>query len=493
MLFAMASGAIADMYDRRIVALTALLLTISGAAALSILSLMGLLTPPLLLGPAFMIGTGLSLSGPSTQSVIAEQVPPAKLPSAIALSAISTNLARSFGPAVGGLIVASTGARSGFALTACLAIPQFVIFLLWRRQPAAPRLPPEPIGRAMVTGIRFIIHRPPALTMIFRMLINGVAFGSLVALMPLVSRGLLHGGAGTYGILLGAFGAGAVVGALAIGHVRVRFPTEQVVTVCTVVSGLALIGVGTSHVVALSMAILFVGGAAWTSMTSLFGIAVQLSAPRWVAGRCVAAFTAALAGGSGIGAWIWGNFASSYGVSATLLTSGATLICAVAFRYWLRTPTVNDSDGAAEADLVPDPEVRLALTPRSGPIVVEIQYRVPKDQARPFYRALQQIQLSRHRNGGYGWSVGRDIADPELWIERFHCPSWMDYLRQRSRQTLDDRALDDALGQYQVAGYEPRVRRLLERPFGSVRWREDTPDPGRAAAALWSGDIISGN
>ena len=54
---------------------------------------------------------------------------------------------------------------------------------------------------------------------------------------------------------------------------------------------------------------------------------------------------------------------------------------------------------------------------------------------------MQEVQLSRQRNGAYGWSIARDIADPELWTERYHCPTWLDYLRQRNRSTQSERAL----------------------------------------------------
>jgi hypothetical protein len=86
------------------------------------------------------------------------------------------------------------------------------------------------------------------------------------------------------------------------------------------------------------------------------------------------------------------------------------------------------------------------------------------------------VQLSRQRNGAYGWSIARDIAEPELWTERYHCPTWLDYLRQRNRSTQSERALHQRAMAFHI-GIEPvRVRRMLERPFGSVRWKEDTPD-----------------
>lgn len=103
---------------------------------------------------------------------------------------------------------------------------------------------------------------------------------------------------------------------------------------------------------------------------------------------------------------------------------------------------------------------------------------------------MQDVQLYRQRSGAYGWSVARDISDPELWIERYRCPTWLDYLRQRNRSTQSERALDQQAAAFH-AGPEPvRVRRMLERPFGSVRWKEDEPD--RAASEVVYGQSLIG-
>jgi hypothetical protein len=120
--------------------------------------------------------------------------------------------------------------------------------------------------------------------------------------------------------------------------------------------------------------------------------------------------------------------------------------------------------------------VQLALSGRSGPLVVEIEYRVAQENARGFHNVMQDVQLSRQRNGAYGWSIARDIADPELWTERYHCPTWFDYLRQRSRSTQSERALHQRAQAFHLGPDPVRIRRMLERPFGSVRWKEDSPD-----------------
>ncbi len=120
--------------------------------------------------------------------------------------------------------------------------------------------------------------------------------------------------------------------------------------------------------------------------------------------------------------------------------------------------------------------MHLSITARSGPVVIEIEYRVEQKRARAFHNLMQQVQLSRQRNGAYGWSIARDISDPELWTERYHCPTWLDYLRQRNRPTQSERALTLSAQEFHIGDEPVRIRRMLERPFGSVRWREDTPD-----------------
>jgi hypothetical protein len=90
------------------------------------------------------------------------------------------------------------------------------------------------------------------------------------------------------------------------------------------------------------------------------------------------------------------------------------------------------------------------------------------------------------RNGGFDWSIARNIADPELWTERYHCPTWADYLRARSRLTQADRELQAAADAFDSGAHGARVRRRLERPFGSVRWQADTPDPMGDSISVYS-------
>jgi MFS family permease len=473
MLISMPAGAIADMHDRRVVSMISLAIALSGATALTVLTWIGLLQPNLLLALCFVVGSGMALFGPAWQSSVSEQVPSETLPAAVALNGISYNIARSFGPAIGGVVVATAGAVAAFAANAVLYVPLLVVLFLWKRVHEPSRLPREKLNRAMVSGVRYIANSPSIKIVLARTFVTGLIGGSLSALMPLVARDLLHGGAQTYGIILGAFGMGAIIGALNIGEIRKRLSGESAVRACTLSMGGAIAAVALSREPVLTAAALVVAGSVWMLAVALFNIGVQLSAPRWVAGRSLAAFQAAISGGIAIGSWGWGHLTDFYGVETALLVAAGLMLLSPLLGLLLPMPRVGARDEDAE-DLV-DPEVKLMLTGRMGPLVVEIEYRVAQDNARAFHNVMQDVQLSRQRNGAYGWSIARDIADPELWTERYHCPTWLDYLRQRNRSTQSERALHQEAMAFHIGPDPVRIRRMLERPFGSVR-KEDAPD-----------------
>jgi MFS family permease len=475
MLIAMPAGAIADMHDRRVVALISLGIALAGATTLTVLAWLGLVTPNILLALCFVVGSGMALFGPAWQASVSEQVPAETLPAAVALNGISYNIARSFGPAIGGIVVATAGAVAAFAVNATLYLPLMVVLFLWNRTHEPSRLPRERLNRAIVSGVRYIANSPSIRIVLIRTLVTGVIGGSVSALMPLVARDLLHGGAQTYGVMLGAFGMGAVFGALNISEVRRRMSGEAAVRACAISMAGAIVAVALSTNAILTAVALVLAGAVWMLAVALFNIGVQLSAPRWVAGRSLAAFQASIAGGIAVGSWGWGHLTDLAGVGTALLVSGGLMRLSPLLGIWLRMPRVGARNEDATESLA-DPEVQLSLTGRSGPLVVAIDYRVAQDNARAFHNVMQEVQLSRQRNGAYGWSIARDIADPELWTERYHCPTWLDYLRQRNRATQSERALHQRAIDFHIGPDPIRVRRMLERPFGSVRWKEDTPD-----------------
>lgn len=476
MLVAVPAGAVADMFDRRKIAMIGLGFSVASGVLLTVLAWLGLTSPWMLLGFCALIGAGVALYSPSWQASISEQVPPAQLPAAIALGSISYNFARSFGPAIGGLIVLAAGAKAAFAVNAVCYLPLLLAFFLWQRKHLPSRLPPERIDRAIVSGGRYALHSGPVRTVLVRAFVFGFAGAAASALGPLIAKDLLTGDASTYGILLGSSGVGAVAGALLVSRVRERLGNEAATRIMALVSGFAMVVVGFSHWLVLTCAGLFVAGAASIVTIALFNISVQLASPRWVTARALSLFSSALTGGIAVGAVMWGVVANGWSVQIALVASGVALCATPLLAFVFRLPETS-VDGVESIALDHEPEVAMALTLRSGPVVIEIDYRVAPERARPYYDAMLKVQRTRMRNGAFNWSISRDIADPVLWTERYQFPTWGDYLRMRDRFTQADLAVQSDVEAFLLEGVGKRVRRRLERPFGSVRWRADSPDP----------------
>ncbi|MET0250815.1 MAG: MFS transporter [Novosphingobium sp.] len=476
MLVAVPAGAVADMFDRRKVAMAGLGFSITCAALLCLLAWAGLTSPWVLLAFCSLIGAGVALYSPSWQASISEQVQPEHLPAAVALGSISYNIARSFGPALGGLIVLAAGAKAAFAINAVCYVPLLLAFFFWRRLHIAPRLPPERIGRAMVSGLRFVSHAAGIRSVLTRAFLFGLAGATSTALAPLIAKDLLHGDASTYGLLLGAGGVGAVVGALMVSRAQDSLGAERATSLLAMITAVMLLVIGFSRSLPLTCAALLVSGAANILTIALCNVSVQVSAPRWVVARAISLFSSALTGGIAIGSVFWGIVANTWSVQAAVIASGAVMLTMPLLWRGLPLPQTNESM-VEPVVLQREPEVALPLTLRSGPIVVEVDYRVEPDAARKFYEAMLEVQGARKRNGGFAWSLARDVADPVLWTERYHFPTWGDYLRMRDRYTQADIDTQVVADTFVQGDSIKRIRRQLERPFGSVRWRADSPDP----------------
>ncbi|QSR18824.1 MFS transporter [Novosphingobium sp. KA1] len=470
------AGAIADMFDRRRIAMSGLAFSAVCAAMLAAIAFLDLVTGAMLLLFCALIGAGVALYLPSWQASIPEQVSRGHLPAAVALGTISYNVARSFGPALGGLIVVAYGARAVFGMTALLYLPLFFAFFLWQRRHVPSRLPPERMDRAMLGGARYALHAPAIRTALLRVFAFGLSTATASALAPLIARDMLRGDAATYGLLLGAQGVGAVTGALFVSRIREMISTEWAVRLFAIGTGAALAVIGFSHEAMLTCAAFLVVGACNILTIAMINVTVQLSAPRWVTARALSLFSSAITAGIGIGAWVWGQVAQQTGVGHALLVSGMA-VGATALLGLVLPIAREGASGTSEMPLGNEPEVGMALTLRSGPVVIEVDYDVDPAHARDFYAAMMKMQSMRKRNGGFAWSIARDIADPALWTERYHCPTWGDYLRLRDRFTEADLAVQAAADAFHRRGEGSRVRRQLERPFGSVRWKAESYDP----------------
>jgi MFS family permease len=479
MLFSLAAGAIADNFDRRKLMLASQIFLLCVSVALTACTYFGLVTPWLLLAFTFLVGCGTAFNGPAWQSLVGEMVPRSDLTAAITLNSMGFNIARSVGPAIGGVIVAAVGAFAAFAVNAVSYIGLIVVLARWR--PAKPPriLPPESLGTAMAAGMRYVAMSPNIGVVLVRGAVFGFAAVAVQALMPLIARDLIRGGPFTYGLLLGAFGVGAVGGAFLGTRLRQRLSLEALVRVAFISFAVCAGATGLSAYPALTIAVMAIGGASWVLALSSFNATVQLSSPRWVVGRAIALYQMATFGGMAFGSWIWGVVAERTGTADALLIAAAVLLAGAALGRWLALPEMT----ALNLDPLgrwTEPDVAVDIRPRSGPIVITIEYLIREQDEVAFLSIMTERRRIRRRDGARHWTLLRDLEDPELWIERYHSPTWQEYIRHNQRRTKADAAVGDELMALHKGPDRPHVRRMIERPTG---WLASmTPPPARDLA-----------
>lgn len=468
MLFSLAAGALADNFDRRTVMLNAQLFMFVISSVLAVLAFVGGLTPWLLLLFTFLVGSGTALNNPAWQSSLGDLLPRKHIPAAVSLNSIAFNLMRSIGPAVGGMIVAVAGAAAAFALNAVSYIG--LIAQLFRLKPAKVaaelQLPPEHLGPAMSAGLRYVFLSPSIEAILLRALAVGISMSSIQALLPLVARDLIGGGPMHFGTLLGAFGAGAILAGLFGHRLRERVTSEQYMRINHVAAALAAATLPLAGNIWLSIPLMLIGGAAWLLTFSFCNMSIQLSTPRWVVGRALAAYQTAAFGGMAIGSWLWGAVAAEWGITASLQISAIAALSGILIGMKLPMPEL----GRMKLDPVDKPFTpRLApdLEERSGPVVVMVEYVIREEDLADFLEVMRERRRVRRRNGARSWTLMRDATDTRVWIESYHVPNWIEYLRYHQRTTQADAEVMRRLHALHSLPEPPRVKRLVVRPVSA--------------------------
>jgi MFS family permease len=462
MLFSLVSGALADNFNRRKVMLVAQCFMLTVSVLLSISAYFDLITPWLLLTFTFLLGCGTALNNPSWQASVGDMVPREDLPGAVALNSMGFNSTRSVGPAIGGIIVAFAGAAAAFAINTVSYLP--LIFALFRWQPKyeANPLPRETLGRAISAGLRYVAMSPNIVKVIFRSFVFGLSASAILALLPLVARDLIGGGPLIYGILLGSFGIGAIGGALLSARLRDVFSSEAIVKIAFL--GFASSAALTSFSTAawLTSVALLVAGACWVLALSLFNVTVQLSTPRWVVGRALSLYQTTTFGGIAGGSWVWGNIAAESGAAVALLASCGVMLVGGAMGVAYALPEFK-SLNLDPLNQFSEPLLALDLKPRSGPIVIMIDYTISEDDITEFVELMAARRRIRIRDGAGHWALMRDLENPEIWTESYHTPTWVEYVRHNQRRTKADAAIGARLKALHQGSGELRVHRMIER------------------------------
>jgi MFS family permease len=449
-LLALPAGAIADIVDkRRLLILCEITISVI-SAIFAILVWVDRITPLTLLLFTFMLGMGSAMVAPAWQSVVPQLIPrKEELPTAVALNSVGVNISRAVGPALGGLLSASVGISAPFWVNAFCNVGTIGGLLWWRSPPNASRLPTERLVSAIRTGSRHARHSPVMRATLVRAGGFFLFASAYWALLPLVARTQISGGPTLYGILLGAIGVGALVGALMLPRLAVTVSRDRLVGAATVGTSIALVLFGLAESVWSALVACLLAGCCWIAAVSSLNVAAQFALPDWVRGRGLAIYMTMFYGALTLGSGLWGQLASMIGLQSAHFTAAACALLAIPLmrRWKLQSGGID----LAPSLHWPAPVVSHEINDDAGPVLVMVEYDVPSDNRAQFLLALEQLSVQRKRDGAYAWQVFEDTAARGRFLETFLIESWIEHLRQHERVTAADRRVEE------------RVRALLLR------------------------------
>jgi MFS family permease len=442
-LLALPAGSAGDIVDRRKLILFTESWMMGVALILAILTITGLMSPWILLVLTFALSAGDAFETPTWRASLPELVHKEDLAAASALNGIEFNLARAIGPALAGVLISVAGVAIAFVANFLSFFGVIVVVARWKRKVRKRSAPPESFSGATVAAIRYVSHSPAILTVLLRTGIVMFFSSALFALLPTVSRSVNQNASG-YGLLLGCFGGGAIIGALVMQSARAKWSTDPIVSISVVSLGLVIVGMSGVHRLSVLSAVVLIGGAAWVIFISLINALVQNLAPDWVRARVLAIFILVYQGSYAFGTAAWGAVAQRSGIRVALVYAGIGTIVTAAVAFFVPLP---ESAG----DLSPWNHWRMPVVigevgadAETGPVLVTIEYSVIPERTAEFEDAMHEYGRMQRRDGAYRWSIFRDTEVVNRYLEIFLVNSWAEHLRQHERQTLADRETGSA-------------------------------------------------
>ena len=328
------AGVLADRHDRRKIAFVSQIVQMAAALMMAVLSFTGHITPGALVFGVALLGVGMALGAPAWVSLIPELVPRELVAEAVALNAVAFNLARTVGPAIGGLVLSRFGATASFVLNAA-SFAVVMIALTMHRKLDPPRRPTSmrPMATAFSEPWTAVASGGVIRPIIIAMLGFSLGAGMFYALTPAFAKDTLGASARSYGLMIGAMGAGAVLGASIMKRLRNRMSPHVLVAATMAVFAGSVGALARVSSVPVAMALLVPAGAGWLGSFSSLQALVQIWAPERLRARILALYQvvhlAAWASASALG----GVLADRHGIRAAI-TIGAVVCALAALSTW---------------------------------------------------------------------------------------------------------------------------------------------------------------
>lgn len=317
-------GLLADRLDKRNILYVTQTLLVLLAGAFAVLIATGVIAMWMVYLLALGVGGVNAVDLPTRQSFIAEMVPLDKLENAITLNSISVNIARVFGAALGGVIVAFLGLATCFSLNAASFVAVLITLMMMRRAQLHPA--PRVVRQKgqIRAGLRYVRTVPQLLVPMIMIAVIGVLAYEFPVTLPLMATDTFHRGAGTYGLMASVMSGGAVLGGVVTAS-RER-PRARALALAAIGWGIAISAAAVAPSLPLELLALAFVGYGTITFNAMAKTTLQLASIPVMRGRVMALWVLAWGGTTLIGGPLVGWIAQEFGARWPLLVGGVPTV-----------------------------------------------------------------------------------------------------------------------------------------------------------------------
>ena len=264
-----------------------------------------------------------------------------------------------------------------------------------------------------------------------------------------------------FGILVGAFGIGGMLGGLIIVPRIKMVSIEKRVTIATVVFAVSMAVLSFQHdAITLFVGVFAVGTSLVVTNSSLNFVAYN-SVSSWVRTRVVSVHQLVYWGGVAMGSIMWGIVAETWGIPTALLAAS------IGLAIGLITSTRYKLEPHSDVDMSPSlhwtmPNIMIDIDDhKEGPALVEIEFHIDPARSPEFESAMDDVRSLRLRDGAINWGLFHDVENPSRYVETFVSESWTEHLRQHERITKADLAIEQHAISFHIGKDFPRISHLI--------------------------------
>jgi predicted MFS family arabinose efflux permease len=388
----------------------------------------------------FALGAGTTLIRTPIIPTMTGLVSKKELPDALTLSALASNLGRVIGPIVGGFIVSAIAPWAVFFINSASFIGMMLILSRLPKSHNIPNyqqqqssLPPENLTRAIRIQIRYIRYSLAAHVLIIRAGLFTVCSSALLSLLPLLAKHDLGLDSIGFGLLIGSFGVGAIIGGtLILPKLRPRASVESLITLSIALLAIVTFTMGYVQFFEIACMVMGLGGIAFITILSEFYTIGVKSAPRWIGARVLAVYLLVSNGGLVVGSLIWGTLANILGIPFTLSVASLALAATIIARKGYSSILLDDLDFTPVSDhwsLPPQSSIDPSQVDNHALIIIEYN-KIDAKLSDEFQRNVHELGRMLKSEGMAYWELFQDPADSSHYIEIRIADTWTDHMRQ---------------------------------------------------------------